>query len=72
MPSQGTFERVVKRIRRNYNLESSEMNIKTRSSRTKLGWKLKVKHRGTNSHMAGIEAHLLASILRRAALLQPV
>jgi hypothetical protein len=41
-------------------------------SRTKVGRKLKVNHRGTDSPMIGIEAHLLAAILRLAALCQPV
>jgi hypothetical protein len=40
--------------------------------RTKVGQKLKVKHRGIDSPMLGIEAHLLASIPRRASLRQPV
>jgi hypothetical protein len=38
----------------------------------KPGWKLKVKHMGTKSPMNEIEAHLLAAILRRATLHQPV
>jgi hypothetical protein len=41
-------------------------------SRNKVGIKLKVTHRGTTSPMVGIEGHLSAAILRRAALSQPV
>jgi hypothetical protein len=46
--------------------------METALSRTRVGRKLKVNHRGTYSHMIGIEAHLLAAILRRAAFRQPV
>jgi hypothetical protein len=38
----------------------------------KVGRKLKVKHHGTESPMTGIERHLLAAILRRATLHQPL
>jgi hypothetical protein len=69
---RGAFEKVVKRICKNYNLETSEINMKKRLSRTKPGRKSKVKHKGTNSPMNGIEAHLLADILRCVALRQPV
>jgi hypothetical protein len=68
----GKFHRVVKRVCRKYNLEESEINVKTIFSRTKPGWKLRVKHRGTNSPVAGIEAHLLAAILRCTTIRQPV
>jgi hypothetical protein len=44
----------------------------TALSRNKVGRKLKVKHRGTESPMAGIKGHLLAAILCRAALRQPI
>jgi hypothetical protein len=40
--------------------------------RNKVGQKLKVKHRVTPSPMSGIEGPLLATILRGAALRQPV
>jgi hypothetical protein len=56
----------------NYNFEESEINVKTILNRTKPGQKLIVKHRGTNSPDAGTDAHLLADILRRAVIRQPV
>jgi hypothetical protein len=46
--------------------------METALSRNRVGRKLKVKHRGTESPMAGIEGHFLAAILDRAALRQPV
>jgi hypothetical protein len=46
--------------------------MQTALSRNRVGRKFKVNHRGTESPMAGIEWHLLAAILRRAALRQPV
>jgi hypothetical protein len=46
--------------------------MKTILSRIKPERKLRAKHRGTNPPMAGIEAQLLAAILRCAALHQPV
>jgi hypothetical protein len=68
----GAFEAVIERISKKYNLETSEINMRTILSRTKPGRKLRVKHRDTNSPMSGIEADLLTAILRRAALRQPV
>jgi hypothetical protein len=55
-----------------YNVKRSEISIETVLSRTKVGRKLKVNHRGPYSPMIGIGAHLLAVILRRAARRQPV
>jgi hypothetical protein len=71
---QGAFERVVKIICKKYNLETREIDIKTILSRTKPGWKLKVKHKGTDSPMAALPSvnpchvqrdwHLLTHSLR--------
>jgi hypothetical protein len=69
---RGTFEKAIQKVCEKYNIERSEIKMETALSRNKVGRKLKVKHRGTNSPMAGIEGHLLAAILRRAALRQPV
>jgi hypothetical protein len=68
----GAFEKAVKIICKKYNLETSEINMNTILSRTKPGRTLKVKHRGMNSPMVGIEAHFLAAILRCDTLCQPV
>jgi hypothetical protein len=65
---RGGFERVTKKVCAKYNLHRSEIQIETVFSRKKVGQKLKVRHCGTTSPMVGIEGHLLASILRRAAL----
>jgi hypothetical protein len=46
--------------------------METALSIKKVGRKLKVKYRGTESPMAGLEGHLLDAILRRSALHQPV
>jgi hypothetical protein len=46
--------------------------METALSRNKVARKSKVKHCGTESPMPDIEGHLLATILRRAALHQPV
>jgi hypothetical protein len=69
---RGAFEEVVKIIWKKYNLETSEIKMKTKLSRTKPDIKLWVKHRGTNSPMAGIEAHLLDAILRCVLICQHV
>jgi hypothetical protein len=53
-------------------LEASEINVKKILSRTKPGRKLRIKHRGTNSPVVGIEGHLFADILRCATIRQPV
>jgi hypothetical protein len=66
--SKGAYEKAVAKVCEKYNVERSEISIETALSRTKVGRKLKVNHRGTYSPMIGIEAHLLAAILRRAAL----
>jgi hypothetical protein len=55
-----------------YNLKRSEISMETALSRTKARRKLNVNHRCIESPMTVIEAHLLASILRRTALRQPV
>jgi hypothetical protein len=68
----GAFEEVINRICNNYNLKTSEIKMKKIFSRTKPARKLRVKHRGRNSPMTGIEALLLANILRHDALRQPV
>jgi hypothetical protein len=69
---KGAYEKAVAKVCEKYNVKRSEISIETAISRTKVGRKLKVNHRGTYSTMIGIEAHLLAAILRRAALRQPV
>jgi hypothetical protein len=69
---RGSYEKAVGKVCKKYDLERSELPMETALSRTKVGRKLKLKHRGTPSPMIGIEAHLLADILRRAALRQPV
>jgi hypothetical protein len=68
----GTFEKVIEKVCDKYNIERNEIQMETALSRNKVGRKLKVYHHGTESPMAGIEGHLLAVILRRAALHQPV
>jgi hypothetical protein len=67
-----TFEKVIEKVCVKYNIERNEIQMEKALSRNRFGRKLKVKHRGTESPMAGIEGHLLAAILRRAALRQPV
>jgi hypothetical protein len=69
---RGTFEKVIEKVCVKYNIERNEKQMETALSRNRVGRKLKVKHRGTESPMTGIEGHLLAAILRRAALRQPV
>jgi hypothetical protein len=69
---RGTFEKVSLKVNDEYNLDRNEIQVKPFLSRNKVGRKLKVNHRGTTSPMAGIEGHLLAVIIRRAALRQPV
>jgi hypothetical protein len=69
---KGSYEKSVGKVCKKNDLERSGLSMETDLSRTKVGRKLKVKHRGTQSPMIGIEAHLLASILRRAALRHPV
>jgi hypothetical protein len=68
----GAFERVTKKVCAKYNLHRIEIQIETVFSRNKVGRKLKVRHCGTTSPVVGIEGHLLAAILRRSALRQPV
>jgi hypothetical protein len=68
----GTFEKVIEKVCDKYNIERNERQMEIALSRNKVGRKLKVKHRGTESPMAGIEGYLLAAMLRRAALRQPV
>jgi hypothetical protein len=46
--------------------------METDLSGNKFGRNLKVKHHGTHSPMSDIKGHLLAGILRRAGLRQPV
>jgi hypothetical protein len=53
-------------------MEREEINLSTLLSWMKPGHKFKVKHRGTVSHMIGIEAHCLGIILRCVALKQDV
>jgi hypothetical protein len=66
---RGAFERVTKKV---YNRSRSEIQIETVFCRTKVGRKLKARHRGTISPMVGIKVHLLAAIMCRAALRQPI
>jgi hypothetical protein len=67
-----TLEKVIDKVCVKYNIERNEIQIETALSRNRVGRKLKVNHRGTESPMAGIEGHLLAAIICRAALRQPV
>jgi hypothetical protein len=69
---KGAYKKAVAKVCEKHNVERSEISIETTIIRTKVGRKLKVNHRGTDSPMIGIEAHLLAVILRRAVLHQPV
>jgi hypothetical protein len=70
---KGAYEKAVSKLCGKYNVERSEISIETAISRTKVGRKIKVNQRGTSySPMIGIEAHMIAVILRRAALRQPV
>jgi hypothetical protein len=69
---RGTFEKVIEKVCVKYNIERNEIQMETTLSRNRVGRKLKVKYRDTESPMVGIEGHLLAAILRRAALRQPV
>jgi hypothetical protein len=69
---RGTFEKMALKVCDKYNLDRSEIQIKTALSRNKNGCTLKVKHRGTILPTAGIEGHLLAAILCRTALHQTV
>jgi hypothetical protein len=69
---KGAYEKAVSKVCEKYNVKRSDISIETALSRTKVGQKLKVNHRGPDSPMIGIEAHLFATILRRAALCQPV
>jgi hypothetical protein len=66
------YKKEVSKVCEKYNVKRNEISIETALSRTKVGRKLKVNHRFTDSPMIGIEFHLLAAILRRAALRQPV
>jgi hypothetical protein len=68
----GSYEKAIGKFCKKCDLERSELSMETALSRTNAGRKLKVKHRGTHSPMIGMEAHLLAAILRRAELHQPV
>jgi hypothetical protein len=69
---RGTFEKVIEKVCVKYSIKRNEIQMETVLSRNRVGRKLKVKHRATESPMAGIEGHLLAAILCRAALRQPV
>jgi hypothetical protein len=70
--SPGSYEKAVAKVCQKYNLERSEISMETAVSRTNVGQKLKANHRGTESPMIGIEAHLFDVILQREALRQPV
>jgi hypothetical protein len=69
---KGAYKKAVVKVCETYNVERSDILFETALNITKVGRKLKVNHRGTDSPLIGIEAHLLADILRRAALRQPV
>jgi hypothetical protein len=69
---RGSYKKAVAKVCKKYNLERSDISMEMSLSRTKVGHKLKVNHRCTDSPMIGIEEHLLAAILRQAALRQPV
>jgi hypothetical protein len=72
MCPKGAYEKAVGKVCEKYNFKRKEISIETALSRTKVGRKLKVNNQGTDSLMIGIESHLLAAILRRAALRQQV
>jgi hypothetical protein len=67
---RSAFEKVTQKVCAKYNLDRSEIQIKIVFSRNKVGPRLKLKHNCTISTMPGIERHLLAAILRPAALHQ--
>jgi hypothetical protein len=69
---KGAYEKAVAKVCEKDNVKRSDISIEMTLSRTKPVQKLKVNHRSTDSPMIDIEAHLLAAILRRAALFQPV
>jgi hypothetical protein len=69
---RGAFEKVTQQVCAKYKLDRSQIHIETVFSRNKVGQKLKVKHPGKTSPMSGINGHLLAAILHRAALRQPI
>jgi hypothetical protein len=69
---RGTFEKVIKKVCVKYSIERNEIQMQKSLSRNRVGRKLKVKHCGTKSPMAGIEGHLIAAIIGRAAIRQPV
>jgi hypothetical protein len=69
---KGAYDKAVAEVCEKYNVERSEIAIEMALSRIKAGQKLKVNHWGTDSPMIGIAAHLLAAILRRAAIHHPV
>jgi hypothetical protein len=69
---KGAYEKAVSKVCEKYNVKMSDISIETALNRTKLGRKIKVNHLGTYSPIVDIESHLLAAILRREALRQPV
>jgi hypothetical protein len=69
---RGTFDKVIEKVCDKYNIERSEIHMGIDLIRNKVGRKLKLKHCGTESPMAGTEGHLLAAILRSATLHPPV
>jgi hypothetical protein len=54
-----TFKKVIEKVCVKYSIERNEIQMETALSRNRVGRKLKVKHRGTESPMAGIEGHLI-------------
>jgi hypothetical protein len=69
---RGAFEKEITKVCEKYKMERDDLNLSTVLSQMRPGHKFKVKHRGTVAPMIGIEAHLLGTILHRAALRQPV
>jgi hypothetical protein len=69
---RGIFEKVIEKVCVKYSIERNEIQMETALNRKRAGRKLKVKHRGIESPMTGIEGYLLAAILRIAALRQHV
>jgi hypothetical protein len=51
---RGSYGTAVGKVCKKYDLEISDLSMETALGRTKVGRKLKVKHRGTQSPMIGI------------------
>jgi ssDNA-binding Zn-finger/Zn-ribbon topoisomerase 1 len=51
---RGTFGKVIEKVCVKYSIERNDIQMETALSIKRVGRKLKVKHRGTESPMAGI------------------